>query len=58
MNLPLKPVVIGLLLGIVLTIFFEVGTPAGTALLVIICTLAVTILWWIVEALLRRKRQA
>ena len=47
-----KGTVGGLLIGIVLAIFLEMGTVEGTALLVIICTLAGTIIWWIVRAFL------
>jgi hypothetical protein len=56
-KVPLKAAAVGLLLGIVLTIVLELGTAAGTALLIIICTLTVMILGWIIEALLRRVRR-
>lgn len=56
-KVPLKGATVGLLLGIFLTIFLGVETAAGTALLIIICTLTGMIIWWIVEALLRSSRR-
>ena len=58
MKVPLKAAVVGLLLGIVMTIVLDLETAEGTALLIVICTLTVMIVWWIVEALLRRVRRA
>ena len=54
MKVPLKAAAVGLLLAIVMAIVLELETVEGTALLIIICTLAVMIIEWIVEALVRR----
>ena len=58
MTLPLKGAAVGLLIGILLAIFLQVETVGGIALLIIICMLAVTIIFWIAEALLRWVRRA
>jgi hypothetical protein len=53
-SVPLRGAAVGLLVGIVLTFFLGVETAGGTALLIVISMLAVTIIWWIVDAVLRR----
>lgn len=57
MKVPLKTAAIGLLLGIGLTMFFEVETAEGTALLTIVCTLLAMVLTWLVQLIVSRKEQ-
>lgn len=56
MKVPLKGAAVGLLLGIVMTLVLEPETAEGTALLIVISTLVVMIIWWIIEAILGARR--